>query len=302
MNIFAVIVTYNGAAWINKCLSSIFDSALPVTVIVVDNGSTDTTLQIIQRNFNKVQLSVSSQNIGFGQANNIGIRKAYEQGAEHVLLLNQDAWLEKDTLNELVRQQLKYPVYGILSPMHLNGSGDSLDAGFENYLNSNSCPGMITALYKQSFKQEPYTIEFVNAACWLISKKCIETVGGFSPSFFHYGEDDNYIHRVTYHGLKTGVLPTVAVFHDRENRSSNSFTQDSYQQKKQLLVKFNNPITNFSLSDDIAIHKRNLLKATLFFQPTKAARIRIILQWMKEMEHDALRNREMSKKTGMTFL
>src|SRR5690606_3487544 len=63
-----------------------------------------------------------------------------------------------------------------------------------------------------------YEIPFVNAAAWMLSRKCIENIGGFDPLFFHYGEDDNYCQRVLYHGFKIGVLPKVYVIHDREER------------------------------------------------------------------------------------
>jgi GT2 family glycosyltransferase len=64
-----------------------------------------------------------------------------------------------------------------------------------------------------------YEIEFVNAAAWLISAECIRTVGFFEPLFFLYGEDNNYLQRVTYHGLKIGIAPQSRIYHDRETRA-----------------------------------------------------------------------------------
>ena len=66
--------------------------------------------------------------------------------------------------------------------------------------------------------KEVYDTKYVNAAAWLLPRKTLETVGGFDPIFSHYGEDDNYIHRVIFHGMKIGVCPFSVVVHDTERR------------------------------------------------------------------------------------
>ncbi len=76
--------------------------------------------------------------------------------------------------------------------------------------------------------------EFVNAAIWLLSKNCIETVGGFNPCYFHYGEDDNYLERVKYHNLKIGILTTAFAVHDREE-NDNYFKNRELEGFKKIL-------------------------------------------------------------------
>ena len=56
------------------------------------------------------------------------------------------------------------------------------------------------------------------AAHWLISRQCFEKVGGFSPTFTQYGEDNNYIDRARFHGFKTGIVPRANAIHDRSKR------------------------------------------------------------------------------------
>ena len=141
-NVFAIIVTYNGAKWISKCLQSVADSTIPVKILVVDNGSDDNTRQKIKEDFPAAELIVSDLNIGFGQANNMGIKKAYADGASHFFLLNQDAWIEQDTIEKLVAQQQKNKEYGVLSPLHLNGQGMALDFEFSTCIVPSKCPGL----------------------------------------------------------------------------------------------------------------------------------------------------------------
>ena len=66
--------------------------------------------------------------------------------------------------------------------------------------------------------QDIYSVPMVMAAHWLISKECLHKVGGFSPTFPHYGEDNNYADRALYHELLVGIVPKARAVHDRENR------------------------------------------------------------------------------------
>lgn len=85
LKVFVVIVTYNGMRWLGKCLSSIPEK---YEVIIVDNNSTDETVQFIQKYNREITLFQESTNLGFGQANNKGISYALNHSAESVYLLN----------------------------------------------------------------------------------------------------------------------------------------------------------------------------------------------------------------------
>src|SRR6476469_8833405 len=119
VNIFTIIVTYNGSKWIDKCLGSVLNSTVPVRIIVVDNASSDDTPKKIRNGFPEVDLIESPFNSGVCKANNIGIKKAYDLGATHFFLLNQDAWVERDTIEKLVVHQRENREYAVLSPLHL---------------------------------------------------------------------------------------------------------------------------------------------------------------------------------------
>ena len=77
-----IIVTYNAMKWAEKCFTSLRQSSILLKCIVVDNGSTDGTQEYIRKNFSEVELIISEDNLGFGKANNIGIARAYQQGAD----------------------------------------------------------------------------------------------------------------------------------------------------------------------------------------------------------------------------
>lgn len=243
--VFIIIVTFNPKSWIQKCLKSIISNSYPCEIIIVDNGSTDGSIEIIKSEFTKALLIQSEQNLGFGQGNNLGIKKAYDAGADYVFLLNQDAWIQNDTIEKLVLMANANPGFGIISPIHLNGNGDALDYGFSNYIVPKKCHEFFSDTVLNKVKDEIYPVDFVNAAAWLISRECIETVGGFSPSFYHYGEDDNYCQRILFHNLKIGICPNAIIFHDRDQRPKNKFFTNTFiYYKRKIVSEFSNPNSN----------------------------------------------------------
>lgn len=217
-NIYCVIVTYNGAKWIQSCLQSLRDSTCSVSVIVVDNQSSDETVAIIRQHFTEVRVINAGRNLGFGQANNHGIKMALAEGADAVLLLNQDAWVQPQTIATLAGALEREREYGILSPLHLDGTGTALDSHFFTYFNQSHVRGWIESTLLHQPAPAVVSTSFVNAACWLLSSHCLLKVGPFDPFYFHYGEDMNFCQRTIFHGYKIGIHTSCSIHHDRAER------------------------------------------------------------------------------------
>jgi len=205
-DIYTVIVTFNGEKWIENCLNSLLNSSINTRVVVVDNGSTDKSIEILKNYEDKITLILSEENLGFGGGNNIGIRAAAESGAEYIFLLNQDAYVEKDTIEKLLNFSASNKFYGIISPMQMAPGGAGPDPLFKKYFSSELLNN----------KADIIPVRFVNAAAWFIPFRVFKQCGLFHPVFFHYGEDNNFCSRVQYHGYKAGILKTASVIHDRE--------------------------------------------------------------------------------------
>lgn len=215
MKILVLVVTFNGESWVKKCLDSLISCSIPVEVLCIDNNSTDSTCQIIKKNYPSVKLIECENNFGFGKANNIGLRFARKHKFDFVLLLNQDVYIKKNTLENLINISLKYPEYGVISPIHLDGSGEKLDSNFSNFIRETRCPYLISDYLLGADLKDVYSLDFVNAAAWLLPIKTVEIIGGFDPMFLHYGEDDNFCQRVLFHGLRIGIVPKTFIVHDR---------------------------------------------------------------------------------------
>lgn len=214
-NILVVIVTYNGIKWVEKCLSSVEHSSVPADIYVVDNKSTDDTVPYIKKKFKGVTLIDSQENLGFGRANNLGMKYALEKRYRYVYLLNQDAWLMENTLEKLVEVSKKNPQYGILSPLQINNT-ETLDHNFQLCCSKRL---VSDAIMKRPL-DEVYETDYTMAAHWFIPVEALRKVGLFSPSFPHYGEDHDYANRVRYAGLKIGIVPQTKAIHDRLYRKT----------------------------------------------------------------------------------
>jgi GT2 family glycosyltransferase len=301
--VYIIIVTYNALPWIDRCLQSCGN----YPVIVVDNASTDQTVAHIQTNYPKVTLLPQNKNLGFGQGNNAGISYALKQGAEQVLLLNQDAYLVENCLEILIEKQQQNPQFGILSPIHLNGKGDALDRNFGNYISPQKVPELISDLILNKPK-EFYEVPFVNAAGWLISQKCLHTVGGFDPIFFHYGEDDNYCQRVNYHGFKVGVVTSVFLKHDRENREVEKPEKYSPLYYEYMVRHYKINFGNINLegidamNEEVKRLEKNILKLQFQFRYKSALKVTKQLEILKKQRENIKKSRELNSVKGMHYL
>lgn len=213
MKVFAVIVTYNAMRndWIRKCIDSLDKSTVPVTSIVIDNDSKDGTVEFVKQNCKHVVCLPQNKNLGFGQANNIGIKYAIDNNADYVLLLNQDATIGEDSIEKMVNASKGM---ALVSPVQRNGDGTSLDIVFNQKIAISNQNIIEQALINKKV-ENVCKIGFVSAACWMIPIQIIKTIGGFNPLFFHYGEDDNYHQRINFHGFDTLLATDAFMNHDR---------------------------------------------------------------------------------------
>lgn len=296
MKILAIVITYNGMKWYDRCLGSLRESEIPVKTIVIDNASNDGTVEYIKEHFPDIHLIESKKNLGFAKANNIGIRYAIDHDADYVFLLNQDAWVEKDTLTKLVQTFEDNENVGIASPIHLNGSCSGLDKGFSNYMKG----GFVSDVYMGIMKGY-YEVPFINAAAWLISSDCIKKVGGFDTLLFvHYGEDNNYCQRVCFHGYGIWINTTCTICHDRECRTgveTCTIERNPFENINEK-ISYGNINNEININDLVKKNKIYLLMSVFLFSFKRIRRRKkklVLLEMIKK-------SREMNKKGGLVWL
>ena len=217
MKVLVIIVTFNGMKWVDRCLGSVMSSTIPTDAMVIDNGSSDGTQEYIRSHYSSVIFKLSEKNLGFGKANNIGLQYALDKEYDYVYLLNQDAWIMPETIGELIKISEKHPEYGILSAFQMSSNLKTID----NYFVRDVCSSSISLIlsdFISTHVRDVYSVSYVMAAHWFMPCSVVKEIGGFSPTFKHYGEDCNYADRVLYRGYKIGIVPSLKVVHDRGDR------------------------------------------------------------------------------------
>lgn len=282
MKVYTIIVTYNGMKWIQKALASISTQS---EVIVIDNGSSDNTVSYVKDQFPEIEIVVQKENLGFGQANNLGISLALRAGATHLFLMNQDVYVNPNTISILINASESKTISGIFSPLHKDGKGEQLDFSFSKYISSN--PELLLDYTQDVYTQTTYAVHFVNAAAWFFSRDVVQTVGGFDPIFFHYGEDDNFIQRLHYQNFKVYVVPKAIIYHDRQGRINTPpalFSKQYYKNwEKHLKVSFANPNKKCNL------HKRAAAEINKITRKSMKSLVR--LDWRSSIKFWSMRKK-----------
>lgn len=216
--VFIIILNYNGKRTLMECLRSIFTSDYPnFEVVVVDNNSTDNSFEIAKAKYPRIHFFKNNQNIGFGPANNIGMRFAMEKMADFVFLLNNDAYLKPATLSELVKCAQNNPRAGIISPLIIHSATHSIwfSGGKIDWLRMKT----LHTPYQPSKSQELIsTSEYISGCAMLIPQKVLQKTGFFDEIFFLYYEDADLSLRVKKAGFTLLILPQTILWHDEQSQ------------------------------------------------------------------------------------
>ena len=310
MNVSVIIVTYNGMKWIGRTISSLLKSSINMQIIIVDNNSIDGTIDYLSSLENHVNIKVftNKKNLGFGKANNIGIKKALEQGADYVFLLNQDVYIKKDTITKLLKASKENSDFGILSPVHFNGEGDELDYTFSDCISHRKNKRIFRDAILGELKST-YEVPFVNAAAWFISSTTIKKIGGFDSLFSHYGEDHNYIQRLKYFRYKIGVVTDSFIYHDREEREKLRVKDYSTQHKENhvrwimiTLADINKDDFDSIFAQEKSYLLKAILKHAILFKGKELKWSLDMLLTLKGIRSELVRSREINKQSGLNHL
>lgn len=225
-----IILSYNTAALLRGCLTSVFSSQTPDDaweIIVVDNASTDGSTDMVEKEFPGVRLVRNKKNIGFSAGNNVGIRQAC---GDYVLLLNSDTEVGPGTMQAMLSFLQSRPDAGAAT-CRLVLPDASLDpachrgfptpwAALTYFLGLEKMfPRFpLFAQYHQRYKDisAVHEIDSPSGAFFLVRKTVIDTVGLLDEDFFMYGEDLDWAYRIKQSGWKIFYNPAVSALHRKK--------------------------------------------------------------------------------------
>jgi GT2 family glycosyltransferase len=209
-----LIVVWNGVKDTLECLESLQDDLYEnKEIIIVDNGSTDDSCEIIKSSGFNVKIIRSESNLGFTGGNNLGLKEAKRCGAQYVFLLNNDTTVEPEALSALVEAAQLQPRAGILSPViHYYDSPAEIwfaGATLRFYVGE--------ALHDLSLQpgrlSKPYFSPWVSGCAMLVSMVAVDRVGSFDDRFYLNWEDVDWCVRMRSEGWDVGVVPSARIYH-----------------------------------------------------------------------------------------
>ncbi len=211
---YVVVPNWNGADRIRPCLDSLIAQTQNHHIVVVDNGSVDGSVDIIEKNYPEVILICHSDNKGFAGGVNAGIRRAIEDAAEYVALLNNDAVVDQNWLKDLTSFLRTHPKAGIATSKISNNTRTHLDSTGESY----SIWGLPFPRGRgetDDHKYDDATWVFgASGGASLYRVKMLEQIGLFDEDFFAYYEDVDISFRAQLAGWQVGYVPSAEAYHE----------------------------------------------------------------------------------------
>jgi len=229
-----IIVNYNGGPYLLDTVGSALASTAPVELFVVDNGSTDGSMRILERTFAdepRLRIIENGANLGFARANNIALKHA---NGDFLLLLNPDCIVNEDTLERMVAALRSDPRAGMAGCLIRNPDG-SEQAGCRRTIPT-PWTGLVRALHLERFVKggrlgrvdlkhsplpaEPIYVEAISGAFMLLRREALEQVGPMDEGYFLHCEDLDWCKSLEQAGWKILFVPQVEIVHHKGSCSS----------------------------------------------------------------------------------
>ncbi len=215
-NVWIVLVDYNGLEDTRKCLRSLTGQSSAAQTIVVDNASQVDVTEALKAEFPWAHLIRSTTNGGWAGGNNIGMKYAMKQGADLVILLNNDTVVDPEFVTRLVAAANAYPEFGIIGPVirFMDPPHEVQTDGVQ--FNRPDKPGFFQ---RQEIKlttaipPKVMEVDIVNGCCLMVSRKVVEAIGYVDEEFFLIHEESDFCLRSQVAGFKNGVLAEALVWH-----------------------------------------------------------------------------------------
>ncbi|GCD80884.1 glycosyltransferase family 2 protein [Schleiferia thermophila] len=225
-DISVVIVSYNVCHYLKLCLDSVFKAANGhgIEVFVVDNASSDDSVDMVKQNFPQVRLIANSQNLGFSRANNIALKEA--KGAYH-LLLNPDTIVPETIFDTCLKIMKEHPEVGAAGIRMIDGSGHFLPESKRGLPTPRVSFFKITGLYRlfpgsavvnkyylgNTSPLENQYVEILAGAFMLVKSEVAEEIGYLPEEYFMYGEDIDFSYQILRKGYKNFYIAEDKILH-----------------------------------------------------------------------------------------
>jgi GT2 family glycosyltransferase len=226
LDLSIIIVNYNVKEFLQNLIHSIEKASSNLTkeIIIVDNASDDGSVDFIKEKFPQVKLIANQTNLGFGKANNIGLKEA---AGKYILLINPDTLVAEDTIEKMIKFFESNSSAGLAGCKILNPDGTlqlacrrSFPGPWTSFTKvtglSNLFPNSkIFARYNLTYLDEnqTYEVDAISGSFMMMRREVYEKVGGFDEQFFMYGEDLDLCYRIQKALYKVFYVHSTQIIH-----------------------------------------------------------------------------------------
>lgn len=193
--VIIIILNWNGKDDTIECLESLSIITYPnYEIILVDNGSTDGSVNCFIEKYSEIEIIKNKENLGFAEGNNIGMRHAIEKGADYILLLNNDTVVDSEFLNELVKVAESDPKIGIVGPKiyyyNYKGRKDVIwFAGGKIHWRFGKTAHLHMDKIDKGSINKLIQVDYITGCAILLNKNLLDKIGLFDPEYFAYFEE-----------------------------------------------------------------------------------------------------------------
>lgn len=213
MKVSIILVNWNGYKYTRDCLESLVNVKSPMfQAVVVDNGSTDSSVTKLREDFTDVIYLENKENLGFTGGNNVGIEWSLNNGFDYILLLNNDTVVKPNFLTELMNAFEANQEVGAVQPLIFAGSEGNAIWNGGSYINK--WTGLTRTIKDDSkiLNASKY-VDWLTGCCILTSAEIIRKIGPLREEFFAYYEDVEWSMRLKEAGFKLLLQPTSQLHH-----------------------------------------------------------------------------------------
>ena len=210
------MLSWNGREDTLACLTSLQQSDYPaLTIVVVDNASSDGSAAAVREQHPDLTLLENRANLRWAGGNNVGIRYAMAQGADYILLLNNDTEVGPRMVSSVVAAAEASPDVGLLGPkIYYHASPELIwFAGGTARLKRGRFWHMGIRQKDDGQFAAPAPADFITGCAMLIRREVIETIGEIDIAYYLYGEDVDYSLRAAAAGYRLMMIPEAVMWH-----------------------------------------------------------------------------------------
>ena len=240
-----VLVTRNSKSVLFNCLKAldsndVLTSSMNSQWIIVDNNSTDGSIEEVLKLYPKTQVIRNKENVGFAKAANQGFKASQN---DFILYINTDTEIKKDAISKLYKEINTDKNIAVIGPRLLRKNNSIQKSVYPEATLYTEIFKPVVKLYvsiRENFYSAGncYSVNSLRGACFIINKKYMEQVGGFDERYFFYLEETDLFRQLKLTGKKICYLPESEVYHYGGLGSDDKMTFNKKKMYNESLLKY----------------------------------------------------------------